>query len=333
MTSRREILAGVAGTAAALVGVGGIPGRAAGAGFGPGTRSGLPWHSGCSGSGSAELATYRNRLHDTLTAWVKFNSWTTIANVGSNWKYLKKRPERLSIGMPMLPKPIAATVTPGVWQQAALGAYDYHYDTFARNLATSLRSDLIVRVGWEHNYTFPWFSGPDPENYKITFRKIAGFLRLHNPNILIDWCGTKKGKQTNSIINHYPGNDVVDIISRDFYDVWPALNSQTIWDANYMLYNKKTGGPIGLGAWLKFAVDNQKPFGVPEWGLRVGQTDGASIDNPFYINKMFEFFTVNQANIAYENYFNTKTESVLAPATYNPLASAEYLRLWGRPLA
>ena len=331
MTSRREIVAGLAGMTVALVGTGAATTRAAGAPFGPGLRSGLPWHSGCSGPGADALAIYRNRPLDTLTTWTKFDTWTDIIGVHSGWKNLKKRPERLSVGMAMLPKPLDATITPSIWQAAALGVYDYYYDAFAQTLAASLRTDLIVRVGWEHNHTFPWFSGADPTNYKITFQKIVGFLRTYNPDILIDWCGTKKGKQKDSIVNHYPGNDVVDIISRDFYDVWPALNTQEIWDENYMAYNKKTGGPVGLGAWLKFAVDNGKLFGVPEWGIRVGQTGGASIDNPLYISKMFEFFATNQSSIAYENYFNTKAESILAPATFNPLASAEYLRLWGRP--
>lgn len=331
MTSRREVMAGLAGTTTALVGPGVAPARAAGAPFGPGARSGLPWHSGSSGPGGDALAVYRNRLHDTLTTWTTFTTWDSIVSINTNWKNLKKRPERLSIGMSMLPKPLASTVTPGVWQLAAQGVYDYYYDAFARNLAASAKANLIVRVGWEHNHTFPWFSGPDPENYKITFRKIVGFIRLHNPDVLIDWCGTKGGKQTDSIINHYPGNDVVDIISRDFYDVWPALNNQEIWDASYMKY-KKNGSPLGLGAWYKFARDNGKLFGCPEWGIRVGETNGASIDNPFYIGKMFEFFTINWSTIAYENYFNQKTESVLTPSTVNPLASAEYLRLWGRPL-
>jgi hypothetical protein len=311
-----------------MAGVGLKPASAVAA---PGARSGMSWPSGSSGPGSDGLAAHRNRLHDTITTWTTFTAWEAIVAINSNWKNLKKRQERLSIGMAMLPKPVAATVTPGVWQMAALGAFDYYYDAFARNLATSGRSDLIIRVGWEHNHTFPWFSGPDPENYKLTFHKIVGFIRLYNPGVLIDWCGTKGGKQTNSIVNHYPGNDVVDIISRDFYDVWPALNTQEIWDANYMRY-KKNGSPLGLGAWLKFALDNGKPFGCPEWGIRVGQTDGTSVDNPFYIRKMFEFFTVNQANIAYENYFNQKTESILTPSTVNPLASAEYKRHWGRPL-
>ena len=82
---------------------------------------------------------------------------------------------------------------------------------------------------------------------------------------------------------------------------------------------------------VQFAKDNGKLFSCAEWGIRVGATP-ANVDNPFYIRKMFEFFSANASYIAYENYFNQKAEHQLTPADVNPLASAEYLRLWGRPL-
>jgi hypothetical protein len=55
-----------------------------------------------------------------------------------------------------------------------------------------------------------------------------------------------------------------------------------------------------------------------------------SKDNPFYIRKMFEFFSRNATHIAYENYFNHKgAQHAITPSKYNPKASAEYKRLWG----
>jgi hypothetical protein len=119
-------------------------------------------------------------------------------------------------------------------------------------------------------------------------------------------------------------------------DVWPvrieqpALNDDIIWNTQYMrLYND---GPWGIGAWFKFARDNGKLFACPEWGIRVGSSGGKSIDNPYYIRKTHEFFSANAQYIAYENYFNQKPVHQIAPPNLNPLAAAEYLKRWGKPL-
>jgi hypothetical protein len=79
-----------------------------------------------------------------------------------------------------------------------------------------------------------------------------------------------------------------------------------------------------------------KPLSVSEWGLSHNTSDPLSRDNPFFINKMFEFFRDNAKDIAYEAYFNCGrplgTGSAggyrLAPNTSSPLAKARYQALW-----
>jgi hypothetical protein len=44
---------------------------------------------------------------------------------------------------------------------------------------------------------------------------------------------------------------------------------------------------------------------------------------------MHNFYTMNAAYIAYENYFNQKNSHVLTPSHINPKASAKYKQLWG----
>ena len=328
-TSRRAALAGMVGTAATVVGTGGQVAQAAGMPFGPGPRSGLPWNSGASLSSVNAVAAYRNRLCDTVTLWCKYNTWDDILSFNDGVKSAKSKPERISIAISPLPRTLSAVTTPGVWALAASGAFDFYYAEWSRRLQATGRTDYIVRVGWECNHTFPWFAGADPANYILTHRRIVDFIRLYNPTVTIEWCNTKKGKQSGSVLSLYPGNDWVDIVGVDYYDVSPPLNDQATWDKQYMrLYQ---GGPWGIGAWLEFAKANGKLFACAEWGIRVGMTP-ANIDNPFYIRKMFEFFSANASYIAYENYFNQKPEHQVAPATVNPLAAAEYLRLWGRPL-
>lgn len=346
-SSRREFLAGVSAGAAAI-GASLVPAAARAdsippAPFGPGPRSGLPWHSGASLASVKQIASYRGRLCDTLTLWCPVETWDAIVSFKEGWTAAKNRPERLSVGLAMLPRTHSALTTPGVWARAASGEFDSWYDRWAQTLAAEMKiratkglnPNVIVRVGWEHTDDRAWFSAPDPVNYAVTFRKIVDMIRYYNDlnlgltTVAIDWCNLKKGQQPGSVIDHYPGSTHVDIISADYYDCWPALNNDTIWNTQYLRTFRS--GPWGIGAWLTFAKSQGKQFACPEWGISVGNSGGKSIDNPYYIQKMFEFFSLNAADIAYENYFNQKLKHQIAPPDVNPVAAAEYLKWWGVP--
>lgn len=315
--SRRNFLAGVGATSLA-VGTGlGIPEAEA-------SLSGLGWASGCGSSGVAEFERYRGRKVDTVTCWCPRGSWSSMVQVP--YSLMRSSPARFSIGMAVLPDTHSAVRNPGNWRLAARGAFDQYYNQFARNLAATGRRDSIVRIGWEINREFPWYGGSDPQGFKDTFRRVADILRKYNSSVQIEWCNIKKGSQRGSVLSLYPGDDAVDIVSVDYYDGWPANNTQQIWNSMYNAeYN---GGPWGIGSWLDFARSRGKKLAVPEWGIMIGNGPGTK-DNPFYIQKMYEFFSRNRAWLAYENYFNQKRQHQLTPQNVNPRSAAMYRSLWG----
>lgn len=326
-SSRRSFLAGLAGTSVAIAGGLGVPqAQAAGSAFGSGALSGLPWHSGCGGSGIATFESYRRRKADCYTIWCQRDSWSDIVSLKGGFSTVKKLPGRISLAIAPLPTPLSAVTNPGNWQLAAKGAFDGYYTLFAQKLAASGRTDMIVRIGWETNRKFPWYAGADPAGFKDTFKRIADILRRYNPTVSTEWCNVKKGNQQGSVLEQYPGDDAVDIIGVDYYDGWPALNTEAIWAQQFNA--TYAGGPWGIGAWLAFAKSRGKKLACAEWGISVGEAPGTT-DNPVYIKKMFEFFSANAAYIAYENYFNQKSRHQIAPGTVNPKASAMYLSLWG----
>jgi beta-mannanase len=159
------------------------------------------------------------------------------------------------------------------------------------------------------------------------FKRIADILRKHNPSVATEWCNIKRGAQSGSILDSYPGDDAVDIVGVNYYDNLSALNDEATWKKQYNATIK--GGPWGIGAWLDFAKSRGKRFACSEWGISVGTSPGTK-DNPFYIEKMFEFFRANASSIAYEHYFNQKPRHQLTPGNVNPLSSARYKQLWGR---
>lgn len=69
---------------------------------------------------------------------------------------------------------------------------------------------------------------------------------------------------------------------------------------------------------------------VPEWGVATGDMwpghEGG--DDPSYIKDMYDFFTANKTLIAFESYYNDSGTAIFDPVE-NPLASAEYQKLWG----
>jgi Glycosyl hydrolase family 26 len=325
--TRRDLLAGMAGTSiTAMVGLAARPVEAGTPNFGRGPLSGMPWHSGCGLGGITDFERFRGRKADLYTIWGAYKTWGDVPNLSGGFSAVKNMPGRISLAIAMLPASQSGLKDGNNWTLAARGAFDQYYVQHARNLANSGRKNLVLRIGWETNHTFPWFGGTNPQGFKDTFKRIADIQRKYNPTILTEWCNVKDGKQPGSVLTMYPGDDAVDIIGVDYYDNWPALNTVEIWNREH--YATFRGGPKGIGAWMNFAKSRGKKLSCPEWGLSVGTSPGTK-DNPVYIQQMHDFFARNSANFAYENYFNQKPQHQIMPSNLHPQAAAAYLRQWG----
>lgn len=291
------------------------------------SRSGLPWKSGWSLSRLDEFEQWRGRSADTYTIWTRHETWSDIVNFDrGGFAAAKRQPGQISWGFAMLPSSHSAARNGGMWTSAARGAFDGFYTEVAEKLARSGVKDVIMRVGWEANHTFPWFGGSNPAGFVDTFRRISDIMRRHNPTIQIEWNMLKKGKQPGSVIALYPGDSYVDIVGVDYYDNFPK-HTEAGWRQQFnATYN---GGPWGVGAWLDFAKSRGKKLALPEWGLSL-DAKAVDTDNPVFIENMYQFLSANSQHIAYENYFNQKAHHQIMPANLNPKASAAYLRNWGR---
>lgn len=291
-----------------------------------GTLSRLPWNSGCSLADVDKWAAFRGRDIDTSTTWGASDTWDDVARLDGGFPILARRPARISVVIVPLPKSADIRTNPGNYRRAANGDFDRYYIAWAKNLAASGRSRSIVRIGWECNGRRAWTYLTDPVGFKATFRRIAGIVRKYNPGVAIEWSNQRRAVDGSNVLNAYPGSDVVDIIGVNYYDSWPGLNTEAIWNTTHNTWNKN-GGPWGLGTWLVTAKKLGRPIGISEWGIWRGGGPG-STDNPLFIRKMYEFFQANAAWIAYENYFNQIDGHRINPANINPKASAEYRRLW-----
>jgi hypothetical protein len=280
--------------------------------------SGLPWSSGAAGGDGAGFAAWRGRPLDNATTWPDRATWHQISHPDLHGA-VSSTPDgvMLSLGLAMLPDPANGAS----FAECATGAYDHHYRTYGLELVRLGRAASVVRLGWEANGDwYSWSIGSDVANYRACFRRQVAAIRSTNPQVRIDWNMNKDSHMDVSVAEAYPGDDVVDIVGVDFYDMSPAYPDRLRWYLDYR--RTQRGGPRGLGAWLAFAKAHGKPLSVPEWGTAPSDMGGG--DHAAYVHAMHDFFRDHAADIAYETYFNIGPGFQLWPSTVHPRSAAAY---------
>jgi hypothetical protein len=322
----------LAGSPVAAHAVAALPANA-----GAGTVSGLPWASGA----SCDLPAFeamRRRDADVYVEFLERSDWATVirnaGNRANKYANRSRYPGRLVASVPML-----TNSTRGQHKQCAAGAFDDEISAIARAFARKGLDDVVIRLGWEPNGdgNFPWSAHlTSTEMYKSCFRRQAMVIRSILPDASIDWTNRRGNGLRYPIDYIYPGDDFVDILGVMVYDRWPTHPNQASWD-NAADLRDSYGGAKGLNSYLRMAKAHGKRLSVSEWGVSNNNNDPSSRDNPFFIEKMFEFFRDNASQIAYEAYFNcgsvvghrSSGGYRLAPRTDNPRSRTRYRDLWG----
>jgi hypothetical protein len=279
------------------------------------------------------FGTFRGQPFDLVTTYPAYSTWDEMK--GSEWHIgnFDGFKGRLIEGIPLLPDH-----GDGSLGDVAAGKYDDVFKTIGQQLLKHNRGDSYVRIGLEANGTwFPWGATADrADHYKAAWRHVQALLKATVPDLTFVFditCGKplEGGKnRTDSLNLLYPGDDVVDIVGCDHYDSYTVrAQNETGW-AQAM--HPKTAA--GLGDLADFARAKGKKMAIPEWGLTSAANSGGG-DNPFFIYKMFEFFTQNKDILAFEAYFNEPGDTVgsaIWDPNQNPNASKEYLKLFNTPL-
>jgi hypothetical protein len=290
---------------------------------GPGPRSGLPWMSGSNGQHEIhqdevnDFADWRGAPADVAQVSTdRTQGWENM--IESSWLFgnFDQFEGQLVISQPPYPEG-------GDMGACANGDYDGHWERFGEVLIERDRADAIVRVGWEFNGDWMYWSAHNPQQFIDCFRNVSTAIKRTDPDALIEWTANGKGTVTcdGAAPNCYPGDDVVDIIGIDYYDQFPPTRTPEEFE---------TVGGTGdnLLAIHDFAREHDKPFAVGEWGVVTSGGDPGG-DNPAYIRMMMEFFEENAEHLAYEAYFSICGNEV-ASALHNcdagtsPDAAAEY---------
>lgn len=299
----------------------------------PGTiLSGLPWRSGGTADTAQSLTnnqafgTWRGKPIDVmLTFTSRNNGWGPITAPS----YIFDRTAGWA-GTPVISQPLFPSNAVNL-SACASGAYNANWRAFGSYMVQRGRPKSIVRLGWEFNGTFMYWYGSNTENWKNCFRQAATSIRATDPQVLIDWTinahGTPAAACGGDSWNCYPGDEYVDIVGIDNYDHYPPSPNQSAW-------NSMCNGKEGPCYMANFARQHGKWLGVGEWGVvsKAGVPGGK--DNPFYIQKMWEFFQANKDILAYEIYFNDCAQFNVMSDIFkgcgitNPKAGAMYNSLY-----
>ncbi|WKN48581.1 glycosyl hydrolase [Nocardioides sp. Arc9.136] len=275
---------------------------------------------GCDAAGTADLGVFRETAPQEVRAFERWlgcpvdvvvdysarDSWEDIANPAyllESWRSSKRR---LVLGVAMLPQADSSATI----QLGAEGAYDDYFRELGETLVAAGRGRSVLRIGWEFNLNGSrWFTD-DAESFKTYWRRIAEAISVPGSDFVLDW-NPNKGVGSIDAVDYYPGDDVVDVVGLDAYDVaahvypYPedcdadcvAEVQETAWDDHVY------GGARGLEFWSDFAQERDKPMSLPEWGLweRPDGTGGG--ENLHYLQKMHEFITDPHNAVLYHAYF------------------------------
>lgn len=198
--------------------------------------------------------------------------------------------------------------------------FDFQHTAFADRLAArGLADRTIVRIGWEPNgyygiYTFPW--GPasaadvDGKPYIRAFRRIAPIYRSRG--MRTNWCPNAFPANAG---NWYPGDDVVDNIGIDTYDMGSPTLTDPIkrWEQMQLPHLERHAA---------FARTHGKTMSIDEWGLVAAGYGGG--DNPYHIDSTFDW--AETQGFLYAVYFDSDAGGVRMRLnnTYAPKSLARY---------
>jgi hypothetical protein len=236
-------------------------------------------------------------------------SWQDISDPRYLLAAWKGSPYRLIYGLAMLPTDDrTATMTRG-----AAGEYDSYFGKLAKRLIVAGQSDAILRLGWEFDLGASRWATDDPQVFISYWRHVVSvMLAQPGARFQFDW-SLNAGDNPHDAPRYYPGDDVVDYVGVDLYDIswlpdtypYPAGCDQPCrLQRQQIVWQKLTyGGPRGLHYWSRFAAQHGKPLSLPEWGLwnRLDHHGGG--EDAYYLEQMQKFIADPANDVAYQAYF------------------------------
>jgi hypothetical protein len=280
----------------------------------------------------------------TPTAFEARTTWDQITGEGWNlqpWsQWVRAQSGRnISLAVPMLPSSGASL------SSCSAGQYDAYWTKLANNLAYYGLHWAYLRLGWEMDGGwYAWNAKPGSgkeASYAGCFRRIVQVMRQTQPanqwkfvlNTAMDW-------SSKSYLDAvWPGDAYVDVVAIDFYDQSWATNTYPYpsnCDAACRLTRQQNAWNAispKLFTLRDFAIAHGKKVAIPEWAVfTTTNYPNSGGDNPYFIQKMYDFISNPANNVAFHAYFDvtyTGFNGQLSGSTSFPQSAALFKQLFG----
>lgn len=257
---------------------------------------------------------------------IEFLSWQVLEK-GTTWGvrcWQKAGMDHVVFSLPMLPGDKSAKLADG-----ANGKFDELFRNYAQLLVKHGFGDSVIRIGWEFNADwYPWAAKHDPQAFIDYWRRIVTTMRaVPGAKFKFDWCaaGGWSAFRAESV---YPGDEFVDIIGLDFYNVLGKEHGEV---SPQQRWEMRKNAPHGLAWHQKFAAQRGKPMSFPEWGTGVSRNARGGDDDAYFVEQMAAWIDANR--VAYHNYWDFKApilDSKLSDGR-RPAAGAALIKAFGDP--
>jgi hypothetical protein len=270
-------------------------------------------------------------------------TWRTITQ--RRWPYSKWKGKGYTMiwGVDMLPDTYTPNTDPSDaggscygLTQGATGEFDHYFRTVATNIVRAGFPISVIRFGWEFNGNwFPWAAQGCASAYVRYFDDIVTTMRsVPGSHFTFEWNPTRGDLGVGSLAQYYPGDQYVDDIGLDVYDLEQQTYPGAKAEFRHMLTQR-----YGLNWLATFAAAHDKPIVLPEWGLGFGacSASGQPItvsnqqvcggDNATWVNLMANW--IESQHVVEATYWDYGTSSV--HRGHNPLAAAVLATHFGLP--
>ena len=298
-------------------------GAQVGVGLTPGvTLSGV---AGASTQAAGDFGTMRGKPVQVVVNYASVQNWAAMDDLSKNGLLYRGTPTSVHrvFSLPLITTDLSSTL-----QDGADGKDDQYFRSFAQQLVQGGQQKATLRIGWEMTGDwFPWNGQKDPATWVLAYRKAVDAMRsVPGQQFTFDW-NVQLGFADPEPL--YPGDDYVDIIGVDHYDVsfsgdYAPTDHEKVWQ--HLLDQSK-----GLTWLADFAKTHGKRMSFPEWGLS-NRCDGhGGDDDPYFIQQLHDWIAAH--DVAYEAYYNSYDAGVCATFDLTsgefPQSQALYRKLFG----